>query len=166
MKKFDIDCQAVIMCGVSGSGKTHRARILEQKGFIRVSADSILWEKVGDNLYSLPKKEQKELFKDCRLRILKQFTELLNSGYKTVLDATNCKRSVRDEIRRICHKAGASHVFLYCEADEEKLWNRLKLRKGEGPDDLLVSREELSEYIKGFEYPQDDETDVLVIKLL
>ena len=159
MNKSDIQSQAIIMCGISGSGKTYFARQLEKEGFIRLSTDNLIWEKVGSLLYELSNEDQKELFKQCNQEIRSRLRTLLQSGQKVVLDATHCKRTVRDEVRNICKNLNINPLFLYCKADKEELWRRLSLRKGNNPDDLLVSKEQFSEYWNGFERPQEDETD-------
>lgn len=149
------------MCGISGSGKTHRALELADQGYFRVSVDALVWEKVGNNLSGLSPDEKRQLFDDCRSQVMKQMSEHLERGRKVVVDATNCRRSARDEVRRICEAANVKPVFVYCDANEEELWRRLSGRKGNGPDDLVVTREELSRYYQGFERPQPDETDFI-----
>lgn len=164
MKKFDVKSQAVIMCGISGSGKTHFALQLEAEGFSRLSTDTLIWGKVGDNLYNLSREEQKRLFAECREEVSKQFYHLLKSGEKVVVDATHCKRSVRNEIRKICGDLGVAPVFVYCYADKDELLRRLSQRKGSGPDDLIVTEEEFQNYWLGFERPREDESDIIFCK--
>ena len=163
MRKFDPQSQAVIMCGISGSGKTHYARQLEDTGYIRLSSDAIIWDKVGPGLFNMTNEQQKELFAESKEEILNRLTSLLKSGKKVVVDATNCRRIMRDTIRKICAEANVNPQFVYCHADKEELWHRLSQRKGMGPDDLLVSREQLSEYWNGFETPQEDEKDFIFL---
>ena len=163
MKKFDIHSQVVIMCGISGSGKTYFARRLEEKGFSRLSTDALIWEQVGNRLDSLSKEDKKRLFSECRHQVATQLEELLKSGEKIVVDATHCKRSARDEIRDLCARLGENPVFVYCSADKDELWDRLSKRKGSGPDDLIVTEEELNNYWHGFEGPQEDETDFIYL---
>lgn len=164
MKDFDLQSRAIIMCGISGSGKTHYARSLEKKGYLRLSTDLLIWEKTGTELYKLSKEEKNQLFSMCRALVRDEFIALLKSGHKVVIDATHCKRSSRDEMRHICSEIGVKPVFVYCDAEEEELWRRLSQRKGNGPDDLIVTREDLSEYWLGFERPQADETDFIFLK--
>lgn len=163
MKKFDIDSQVVIMCGISGSGKTFYARQLEKEGYLRLSSDELIWEKVGKGLFDLSKDKQRLIFLESRKVILEKLTTILKSGQKVVMDATNCKREVRDEIRNLCAQVNKKPQFVYCRADKEQLWQRLSQRKGTGPDDLYVSKDQLSEYWEGFEHPQDDESDFIII---
>ncbi|MCH5234608.1 MAG: ATP-binding protein [Muribaculaceae bacterium] len=164
MKKFDIQNQVVIMCGISGAGKTQYALRLVEEGFFRLSTDVMIWEKVGDKLFSLSKEEQKRLFAECREEVFKQLKSLLKSGTKVVVDATHCKRMVRDEIRKIYNETDIKPVFVYCYAEKEELLRRLSQRKGEGPDDLIVTEEELLNYWLGFERPQEDESDIIFCK--
>lgn len=161
MKSFDTDCHAVIMCGISGSGKTHYALKLEEKGYIRLSPDALIWGKIGSKLFNLTKEEQRKIFRDSRNQILQQLIDLLKSGKKVVVDATHCKRSIRNEIRNVCASVNFKPIFLYCQADFDELWKRLALRKGNGPDDLIVNLDDLKEYWFGFERPQKDESDFL-----
>ena len=164
MKKFDIHSQAVIMSGISGSGKTYIAKQLEEDGYLRISLDALIWEKVGSGLPSLSKNEQKQLFAECLTQIRDMIKVTLQSGKKFVLDSTNCKRKVRDDVRTLCAEAGVQPVFIYCSADKDELWRRLSKRKGNNPDDLIVTEEELSDYWNGFERPQEDETDFFFLK--
>lgn len=164
MKRFDTSSQAVIMCGISGSGKTQFARKLEEYGYIRLSVDALIWNNVGDKLSDLSSEDRRRLFIESNKKVQEQLVELLNSGINVVVDATHCRRSKRDDIRKICTKAGVKPVFVYCFAEKNELWRRLSQRKGLGPDDLIVSQEDLIEYWNGFERPQEDETDFIEIE--
>ena len=163
MKRFNPQGQVIIMCGISGSGKTHYARLLEKEGYIRLSSDRLIWDKTGPDLFNLPDDQQKRLFAESRNEILCNLATLLKSGEKVVVDATNCKRSSRDELRSLCAEAKVKPLFIFCHAEKEELWNRLSKRKGRGPDDLLVSRDQLSQYWNGFERPEVSEEDFIFL---
>ena len=163
---WNIDCtksQVIVMCGISGSGKTHYAHQLELYSYIRLSTDAWIWDKAGDQLYSLSEEEQKRLFEESGKQMRIQLEDMLKSGRKVVVDATNCKRCARDDIRNICSKYKVKPLFAFCDADLEELRHRLSKRNGSGPDDLIVSTEELSEYWNGFERPQEDESDFIFL---
>ena len=166
MKKIDFQSRAIIMCGISGSGKTYYARELEKEGYLRLSTDTLIWEKTKGRLHELSNEEQKALFKQCNQEIRSRLRSLLQSKEKVVVDATHCKRAVRDEVRNICENAGVAPVFIYCSAEKEELWSRLCRRKGEGPDDLPVTEDQFSEYWNGFEHPQKDETDFIFLHIM
>lgn len=164
MKKFNNQNQVVIMCGISGAGKTKYALQLVKEGFSRLSTDVLIWEKVGDKLFELSKEEQKKLFAECREKVANQLSSFLKTGTKVVVDATHCKRAVRDEIRKTCTEMGVKPVFVYCFAEKQVLLRRLSQRQGKGPDDLIVTEEELNNYWSGFERPQEDESDIIFLK--
>ena len=163
MKKSDGLSRAVIMCGISGSGKTFNALRLLSEGYVRLSADALVWQRAGSSLFSLPKEDQQRLFEESREEVKRQLVELLRSGRKVVVDATHCRRSVRDDIRKVCAEAGVKPLFAFCSADKEELWRRLSQREGKGPDDLIVTREALEKYWQGFERPLPDETDFILM---
>lgn len=152
------------MCGISGSGKTDYAKKLEDQGYLRLSTDALIWNKTGSQLSLLSKEKQKRLFRESREEVRKQLILHLESGEKLVVDATHCKRKVRDDIRDICSGFGIKPVFIYCYADKDELWRRLSERKGTGPDDLKVTEEEFNDYWLGFERPEEDETDFIFYK--
>lgn len=161
MTRFDDLGPAVVMCGISGSGKTHYARQIEEAGYVRLSADALIWEKAGRILGSLSEGERHQLFAECRREILSRLGALLKEGKKVVVDSTQCKRATRDEIRTVCLQAGVRPVFVYCHADKDELLARVSKRRGTGPDDLIVTPRELSAYWLGFERPQPDEHDFI-----
>ena len=152
------------MCGISGAGKTKFALGLVEEGYIRLSTDVLIWEKAGDKLSSLSKEELKRLFAECREDVFTRLDNLIASGSKVVIDATNCKRKVRDKIREMCAEKEVCPAFVYCYAHKEKLMHRLSQRKGTGPDDLIVTEEEFQNYWLGFEVPQEDESDIIFCK--
>lgn len=165
MEKYDIRTQVVVMCGISGSGKTQFSlRLVEEGSFTRLSTDALIWEKAGNKLSILSKEEQKKLFADCQEEVFKQFRFLLEAGKKIVVDATHCKRKVRDRIRHECAEMGVNPVFIYCFAEKEELKRRLSQRKGLDPDDLIVTEDEFHNYWLGFERPEEDETDIIFRK--
>lgn len=149
------------MCGISGSGKTFHALRLEAEGYIRVSVDKIIWQRYGNKLADLADDQKKKAFMEANQQAQCEAEALIAEGKKVVVDATHCKRSARDQMRKICERYNVSPLFLYLNAPKEVLASRLAERKGIGPDDLPVSPQQLEGYCKGFEVPTLDETDVI-----
>lgn len=165
MKLSEIPRRPVmIMCGISGSGKTYNALRLEAEGYIRVSVDNIIWRNFGSSLDSLSDSDKRKAFMEANEQARMETESLIARGKKVVVDATHCKRIARDEIRRLCGKYGISPRFIYLSGSKEILWSRLSQRKGEGPDDLPVTREQLDDYFIGFQRPQPDETDIVTLE--
>ena len=147
----------VMMCGVSGSGKTFVARQLEELGFVRLSADVDVWSAYGDEYARMSPAEQHAVYMGALGRVLGQLPELLRQGRRVVIDASMCKRARRDEVAAMCSEAGADYVIAYLESSREVLLERLIRRGGSGPDDQFVSEEELDRFLAHFEAPEADE---------
>lgn len=147
----------VMMCGVSGAGKTFVARRLEAQGFVRLSADADVWQAYGEGYARMPAAEQHVIYMRALGNIIGHVPELLRQGKRVVIDASMCKRARRDEVADMCRQAGAQHVIAYLDSSRATLLERLKARKGTGPDDQFVSEEELDRFLAHFEVPEADE---------
>lgn len=145
-------------CGVSGSGKTTLARRLEQRGFTRLSADALIWQRYGDAFPALPAEERARTFQAVAAELPARLAELLDKeGRRVVVDATLCRRAKRDELRRACRSRGVEPRLAFLSAPREELLRRLALRAGAGPDDQRVAPALLDAYLAGFEPPAPDE---------
>lgn len=143
----------VVMCGISGSGKTRFARRLEERGFVRVSADVLLWERYGDDFPSLSPDVKKAAFIGVGRMIEEALVPLLEKGARVVVDSTMCKRAKRDAMKALCGRYGIKPEIVYMETAPQVLAERLARRSGDGPDDQLVTPEQLEMYCAGFEAP-------------
>lgn len=162
MLHFDGDYRVVLMCGVSGSGKTHCSRQLQQRGYTRLSTDEYIWEKYGSGFTALPFERQQGLFAEASAAIEQRLRLLLGQGEKVVVDATLCRRAKRDRLREICSELEASSIILYMQAPLPILRQRLAERRDSGPDDLKVSAERLEQFVENFESPADDELFITI----
>lgn len=156
------DSKVVLMCGVSGSGKTYYSYKLEKKGYERLSPDELIWNRYGAGFTSLPFDQQKKFFIDAAHEILDMTVGLVKAGKKVVVDSTMCKRFKRDEMRKACRPLGVEPLIVYMEAPYPLLEQRLASRKGSGPNDLIVSKEQLKSFFSNFEVPQEDENFIVV----
>lgn len=161
-----LDARVVLMCGISGSGKTVFARNLEKHGFIRISTDELLWKKYGKAFFSLPFRLQHDAFTIMNVVIESLCMKLVGEGKNVVVDSTMCKKSKRDQMRERCRKIGIQPVIVLMDAPFEVLRNRLSQRKGTGPDDLIVDEMQLRKFCSGFEFPGDDENPVIISQIL
>lgn len=158
------DAQVVLLCGVSGSGKTWFARQLEARGFIRLSADRYLWGICGPEFASWPLHRQRQAFMEASVALEHALEETVAAGKKVVVDSTLCKRIKRDSLRRVCAGAGVAPLFVWFDVPLPVLRRRLAQRRGSGPDDQIVSPEQVENFFRGFERPEADETDVIVYR--
>lgn len=154
---MQIDSRAVIMCGISGSGKTYYAKSLAARGYERVSADELVWEKYGHQFASLPPERRTLAYIEANAAIEAHVERILSAGGRVVVDATMCKRSRRDHLVEVCRAQGVEPLIVYLNAPICVLASRLAGRKGSGPDDQIVTDDELRRFYGNFEAPQPDE---------
>ena len=150
------EAQVVIMCGVSGSGKTFFARRLEQAGFCRISSDDIVWNKYGSDFTHFPLQRQKEIFMEAQHELAQQMISLIDIGKKVVVDSTMCRRAKRDQMRALCISKGIQPVIVYMSAPLHILKERLSERKDTVHDDLIVDEKNLYLLYTNFEIPYID----------
>jgi hypothetical protein len=169
----------IMTCGISGSGKSALSRniLSSYPNFTRLSIDKIIFEKHGvygvDYSPSIYSDLQAEAEKELKVEL----EELLNEGERdAVLDLS---KERREEYREFIGRMGKGRygVLLVVfrveggmEREEEVLWGMIEGRrmqdeiavgKGERRDGVIVSRERLGVFIRGFEWP-DGEGEVVV----
>lgn len=155
----------VIMCGISGSGKTHYAKALAADGYTRISADQLVWEEYGDSFVTLPQDCRMQAFKDVQQRVANAVERAIAKGEKVVVDATMCKRARRDDLVGLCRRLGVEPLIVYLKAPYELLSERLANRHGCGPDDQIVTDAQLRRYCGNFEPPAPDEPHRIIPQL-
>lgn len=145
--------QVIILCGISGSGKTYFSKLLEREGYFRLSLDEYIWSVYGSGFPSLPAVERKNIFVCAAKELDKLLAEYLRKGEKVVVDSTMCKVKKREETVRLCREFGAESLIVYLNPPLRVLKERLSRRLGHGPDDQIVSENELESYYDNFEPP-------------
>lgn len=161
---MQIDSRAVIMCGISGSGKTHYAKALAAQGYERISADEIVWRKYGNLFASFPQERRALSYIEANAAIIASVESILSEGGKVVVDATMCKRSRRDRMVGVCRTLGVEPLIVYLDAPIHVLASRLAERQGIGPNDQIVAADELQLYYSHFEPPQPDENFITIVQ--
>lgn len=138
--------------GVSGSGKTALARVLEEAGFVRLSIDQVRWEAGG------PDADWDDDYDAAAERSLEErLGELVAAGRDVVVDVAACSRDARDRHRGIVAGAGGRLVLVHLEADPTTLRRRLAGRAWAHADDVPVPDDVLDRYLAGFAPPSEDE---------
>lgn len=154
--------RVVLMCGISGSGKTAFATALQSRGYVRVAADVLLWEKYGADFPRLPASVRAQAFCAIGAMLAQALRPHLAARHKVVVDATMCRREKRRELTELCRQYGIVPLTVYLKASPSLLAERLKHRRGTGPDDQLVTPDELRRYCSGFEPPAPDEPHIVI----
>ena len=157
------DARVVMLCGVSGSGKTYLAkRLARDFGHVRVSSDALLWNRYGDAFPSLPAEQRQAAFMAVNAELERDVARLLAEGKKVAVDVTHCKRAKRDRIRELCARFGVDPVLVYLATPPAVLRQRLATRQGIGPDDQLVPEQDLARFLANFQPPAPSESPIIL----
>lgn len=157
-----LNYQVVMMCGISGSGKTRYALSLADQGYTLISVDRMVWEAYGKRLKELSHEDVRKVYATINRRIDSLLRLALERGERVVIDSTLCKRSRRDELAQICREAGVTPILIYLHATHPVLAQRLSSRSGSGPDDQIITPSQLAHFCQHFEAPDSDENFITI----
>lgn len=153
----DSNCQAVVLCGISGSGKTYFAEKLKKKGWIRISIDHLINDLYGNEFHSLSESQQRRLTEEAEKEMGRRMTELIITGKRVVADSCMCKKSKRDSIRNILSEKGIDPILIHLKASFKESMHRINNRNGLDPDHIPVTEEMLKHFFANFQEPEVDE---------
>lgn len=151
--------RVIFMCGPSGSGKSTYARRLESEGMARLSFDVEMWHR-GISSVPLPRDVRDQIESDLRARLL----ELVAAGTDVVLDFSFWSRQMRDDYRRLLEPTGVVPETIYLATDRETVLERIRARRGNHPDDYVLTEEIAAGHFDHFEPPTPDEGPLTVIR--
>lgn len=154
--------QVVLLCGISGSGKTHYALGLQAEGYRRLSADEIAWAEHGRDLVTMSLDRQRQVFMRASRELLRQLEQALRDGDRVVVDSTLCSRDKRDAMRGLCRRFGVEPRLVCMQATKEVLLRRLGARRGGGANDQPVPADRLDTFCRGFQAPTPDEHPIVI----
>ncbi len=143
--------KVLMICGVSASGKSRLAKLLELRGVPRLSIDNELWPDfyVYSDLLSTEQKDY--LYSEAMKRIIARMGNFCAEGRPCSVDMPFCHEEARTAFRAQIEKAGGEAVLLWLKAPLAVLKERLAGRAGKnGPDNLPVTEEEIERYFRGF----------------
>jgi predicted kinase len=147
----------ILMCGLPGSGKTTLARRLAGEiPAIRLCTDewqSALKADLREGDYD---SEDFHDLLEAQLWIHAQ--DLIRHGQSIIFEKCLWLRSERDEKRREARELGVDIELHYFDVPIDELVRRLEKHNSEGdPNVFLISREQVEEYFKSFEPPDEAE---------
>lgn len=150
----------VLMCGLTGAGKSTYARALEAQGFRRFAIDHDAWDLGYTDASTIPV----PVVTAIRRRQRAEIAAALDDGMDVVVDHLHWSRRQRDDLRAFGRAHGAQVEVVFVDADPDVLRERLARRRGEGRDDFVVPPALFDDFRAGFQPPGDDETDVRRIR--
>ncbi len=152
----------IMMCGTSGSGKTYFSKLLERRGFARLSIDEELWPDFYVFSDILTAEHKAFLKKQSMERLRSRASNFIAEGKSVVIDMCFCHKAQRDEFRNFAESIDARPVLIYLKATLPVLKARLSGRAGKnGPNNLPVSEAELFHFWGSFQPPKGEEEVVI-----
>ena len=141
-----------LLCGPAGAGKTTCANGLVAAGAHRLSMDEAVW---ADGW----REEQPPLTRLVELHdtLKDELRRVVREGRDVVVDLSLAARDVRDEWREVAAQAGAQTELVVLTAPLEVLWQRVQRRAGGHANSVRLTRQQLHDYVDGFEWPGEDE---------
>ena len=138
----------IIVCGLSGSGKTCHARQVEHNlSAVRFCADEWM-EAIGINLWD---SEARQRIENLQWKIAQQ---ILSLGRNVVIEWGTWARSERDILRTGARKLGAAVELHFLDAPVEVLFDRIRRRNAETP---AITFDDIQMWAQIFERPSSEE---------
>ena len=125
----------IVICGLSGSGKTTTAVILAKKtGFQYISSDIVRkklakippfehkYHEFGKGIYS------PEFFQKTYEKMFGRAEGFLKNGKSVIIDATFKKREERKKVKNLAEKLGVKFLLIECRLSEKIIRKKMKER--------------------------------------
>ncbi|MEU9118725.1 ATP-binding protein [Streptomyces sp. NPDC048506] len=149
---------AVLLAGITGSGKTTVAQALADHDYVRLSVDEEVHRLHGRYGVDYPEHTYFERERPVVEATRERFIKEIEAGHDVILDHGLWRRSERDAWRQAAREAGGHPLVVYLPADKEELLRRLAERnQREDANALTVTPEALDDFFARFDPPDDDE---------
>ncbi|MFG2848750.1 AAA family ATPase [Kitasatospora sp. NPDC048296] len=155
----------VLMCGLPGAGKTTYAKELERRGYVRLSIDEVVWQRIGQR--DAGRVLEPAAFDRLKDRIRGEqrleLVELMRAGRDVVVDYSFWNRAARDDYKALVESHGCRWELVHLKADRSTLEARLAVRNEQrGANAVTVDEELFGRYFANFEEPVGEGEQVLV----
>lgn len=158
MKKATV----IMLCGLTGSGKSTYAERVISKGYVKISIDEVMYEKYGVAGIDYPDEKYLELEKEVKSELNNQLIKLIHEGVSVILDYGFWTRKERDRYKEIIQAAGGYWQLLYFKASPETLAKRLRKRNAhKGANSFFITRSMLDDFVERFEIPHKEAEQIL-----
>ncbi|GAB2690674.1 hypothetical protein GCM10010442_05010 [Kitasatospora kifunensis] len=153
------------MCGLPGAGKTTYATELTRRGYVRLSIDEVVWQRLGQRDAGLVLEEEAfdQLKEEVRSEQRQELVELMLAGRDVVVDYSFWSRAARDDYKALIESHGCQWELVHLKADRTTLERRLEVRNGEdGANSVTVDEKLFNRYLANFEEPNGEGEQVFV----
>ncbi|GAA1500943.1 hypothetical protein GCM10009760_63250 [Kitasatospora kazusensis] len=155
----------VLMCGLPGAGKTTYAMELVRRGFVRLSIDEVVWQRLGQRDAGLVLEVEAfdQLKEEVRRVQRQELIGLMLAGRDVVVDYSFWSRAAREDYKALVESHGCRWNLVHLKADRTTLERRLAARNGEaGANSVTVDEKLFARYLANFEEPNGEGEQVLV----
>ncbi|MFG2425256.1 AAA family ATPase [Streptomyces sp. NPDC048448] len=149
----------VLMCGLPGAGKTTYAMELVRRGYVRLSIDEVVWQRLGQRDAGLVLEAEAfdQLKEEVRREQRQELVELMLAGRDVVVDYSFWSRAARDSYKALIESHGCRWELVHLKADRTTLERRLEVRNGkEGANSVTVDETLFNRYLANFEEPSGE----------
>jgi predicted kinase len=152
----------VLTCGLPGSGKSTYAQMLEKRGFVRLSIDEVIWQRIGRDAAELPPETYERLKTEVEAELWDELVGHLRARRPVVVDYSFWSRERRDRYKALIEQYGCTWKLVHLQASVETLLRRLRLRNDlTGANSVTVPEELLRRYAASFEAPAGEGEHVI-----
>lgn len=147
------------MCGLPGAGKTTYAMELVRRGYVRLSIDEVVWQRLGQRDAGLVLEAEAfdQLKEEVRREQRQELVELMLAGRDVVVDYSFWSRAARDNYKALIESHGCRWELVHLKADRTTLERRLEVRNGkEGANSVTVDETLFNRYLANFEEPSGE----------
>ncbi|MEU1415185.1 ATP-binding protein [Streptomyces sp. NPDC005731] len=155
----------VLMCGLPGAGKTTYALELVRRGYVRLSIDEVVWQRLGQRDAGLVLKAEAfdQLKEEVRREQRQELVELMLARRDVVVDYSFWSRTARDDYKALIENHGCRWELVHLKADRTTLERRLVVRNGEeGANSVTVDETLFNRYLATFEEPNGEGEQVVM----
>ena len=155
----------IVMCGVSGSGKSYLAerqvpqdkiKDVLRKHLAGLAADAQSGSDLNQGLYAVDRSAA------VYQRLGDLAADLLDAGENVIIDATCLERPTRERFAAIANERGTKAMLVFCTAQQSILEDRVNQRQAAGTDPSEADVRVLRAQLEHFEQPLPSEGTVIV----